>query len=127
MDKQTVMKIPETILNTIKHNRDLNYISKINPNDLFNEKNISKEAMDILCYLDYKYWMSNKKKKEVDIIIRNTNIQLELEKKKKYSTDIFKSSNIVSNNSINLPINTKKENKLKKFLKYIKNKLLNNK
>ena len=44
MDKTTVMKIPVEILETIKSKIDFNYKTNVNPNDLFNEKNISKEG-----------------------------------------------------------------------------------
>ncbi|MBR6033730.1 MAG: hypothetical protein IKP28_03205 [Clostridia bacterium] len=94
MDKTTVMKIPVEILETIKSKIDFNYKTNVNPNDLFNEKNISKEAMDILCYLDYTYWMSDDKKKEINTIIQNNTVQEELKKREQYSTEIlFKGNN----------------------------------
>ena len=46
MDKATVMKIPTEILQTIKNNKD----------DIFNEKNVNRETIDLLCYFYKHYW-----------------------------------------------------------------------
>ena len=56
MDKVTVMKIPISILQTIKDKKDNRYITKIDKNDLFNEHNVNRETIDILCYLYKHYW-----------------------------------------------------------------------
>ena len=55
MDKTTVMRIPEEILNRIISQRNKNFKSSIDRDDLFNENNISKDAMDLLCWIDYNY------------------------------------------------------------------------
>lgn len=56
MDKLTVMKIPIEVLQTIKKKKDDRYITKINKQDIFNEKNVSKETIDLLCYFYKHYW-----------------------------------------------------------------------
>ena len=56
MDKVTVMKIPISILQTIKNKKDNRYITKIDKDDLFNEHNVNRETIDILCYLYKHYW-----------------------------------------------------------------------
>lgn len=56
MDKVTVMKIPIEILQTIKKKKDNKYITKIDKKDIFNEKNVSKETIDLLCYFYKHYW-----------------------------------------------------------------------
>ena len=56
MDKATVMKIPTEILQTIKNNKDDIYITQIDKNDIFNEKNVNKETIDLLCYFYKHYW-----------------------------------------------------------------------
>ena len=68
MDKTTVMRIPEEILNRIISQRNKNFKSSIDSDDLFNENNISKDAMDLLCWIDYNYWASPERKKAVDDI-----------------------------------------------------------
>ena len=56
MDKATVMKIPIEILQTIKNNKDDGYITQIDKNDIFNEKNVNRETIDLLCYFYKHYW-----------------------------------------------------------------------
>ena len=56
MDKSTVMKIPIDILQTIKMKKDNRYITKIDKNDIFNEKNVDRETIDLLCYFHKNYW-----------------------------------------------------------------------
>ena len=66
MDKLTVMKIPEDILIKIKRERNHNFVTRINKKNIFNVNNVSKETIDLLCWLDYNYWMDNDQKKEID-------------------------------------------------------------
>ena len=56
MDKVTVMKIPINILQTIKNKKDNRYITKIDKNDIFNEKNVDRETIDLLCFFHKHYW-----------------------------------------------------------------------
>ena len=62
MDKVTVMKIPEELIKLIKENRNTSFETKIDKKNIFNPENISKEAVDMLCWLDYKYCMNENKK-----------------------------------------------------------------
>ena len=56
MDKVTVMKIPIEILQTIKNKKDNRYITQIDKNDIFNEKNVNRETIDLLFYFHKHYW-----------------------------------------------------------------------
>lgn len=56
MDKATVMKIPIEILQNIKKKKDNNYITKIDKKDIFNEENVNRETIDLLCYFYKHYW-----------------------------------------------------------------------
>lgn len=97
MDKLTVMKIPEHILKKIKDKRNINYKTKVNKEDIFNEKNVSKEAIDLLCWLDYNYWMDENKKREVDNICKEKYIKSEIKKRDKYNPEeMFKNKQINS-------------------------------
>ena len=58
MDKATVMKIPINILQTIKNKKDNRYITKIDKKDLFNENNVNRETIDLLCYFYKQYWIN---------------------------------------------------------------------
>ena len=65
MDKMTVMKIPIELLKIIKNNRNENYKTLVDKNDIFNMKNISDETRHVLAWLDVNYWMSEEKKKHL--------------------------------------------------------------
>ena len=96
MDKQTVMKVPIDIINTIKEQRNPKYQTKIDKNDIFNENNVNKETIDLLCYLDYHYWMDEAKKAEVDQIRKQRFQEEENEKREQYNPNaLFKNVNKV--------------------------------
>ena len=87
MDKVTVMKIPEKILSNIINQRNSEFKTSIDKYDLFNENNISRDAMDILCWITYNYWMNDSEKCDIDKI----NIEYEEAKELKYDpNNIFK-------------------------------------
>ena len=91
MDKVTVMKVPIDILNTIKEQRNPEYQTNIDKTDIFNENNVKKETIDLLCYLDYHYWMDENKKSEVDRIRRQRFQEEEKKKLEQYNpNDLFK-------------------------------------
>lgn len=72
MDKVTVMKIPLGVLEEINNNRDVNYISRINPNDLFNELNVERETIVFIAWLDYNYWADPEEREELhELFLRN--------------------------------------------------------
>lgn len=123
MDKSTVDKIPPKILNEINKNRNIYYKTTVNKKDIFNEKNVSKEAIDFLCYLDYNYWMSNDAKRKIDKINYKKFIKEEEEKRKKYNPDdIFKQHKkkheIEEKNSL---VEIKTNSVLEKIKKILKN------
>lgn len=126
MDKITVMKVPEEILNTIKKKRNVNYKTKIDKNDIFNEENISKEAIDFLCWIDYKYWMDENRKIKIDQIKFDKIRKYEEEKREKYVPDnlfkkqdqVEKTEDVMTNEVAMVEY---KESILKKFINKIKN------
>ena len=65
MDKMTVMKIPIELLKFIKENKNDNFNTLIDKNDLFNMNNISSETKHVLAWLDVNYWMSKEKKERL--------------------------------------------------------------
>lgn len=123
MDKITVMRIPEEILNTIKKKRNVNYKTKIDKNDIFNEENISKEALDFLCWIDYKFWMDESRKMKIDQINFDKIKKYEEEKREKYNPDkLFKDKKIESMDSLSnaLEMIEYKETIIRKFINKIK-------
>ncbi len=95
MDKLTVVKVPKEILKIIKTKRNINFKTRINKNDIFNEDNVSKETIDFICWIGYKYWIDEKRKFEIDKINIEKVKKSEEEKREKYNPDnIFKSREI---------------------------------
>lgn len=102
MDKMTVMKIPVNVLSSIKNLRNKNFKTNIDKNDIFNENNISKETVDLLCWLDYTYWSNENEKEEINNIIKENNRVEEINKRERYNPDNL----FVKNNQPKVDINT---------------------
>lgn len=91
MNRKTVMKIPCEILSIIKENRNINYVSKIDKNDMFNPNNLSEDAISILSWLDLEYLASNESKEEKLKIYQENEKLYQQKLKEKYNADkIFK-------------------------------------
>lgn len=91
MSKLSVMKIPDNILNNIVKNRNPEFKVNIDKNNIFNQDNISSEALDVLCFISYNYWMDDSEREKIDRI----NLRIGEEKKKKYNPDnLFKNKEI---------------------------------
>ncbi len=71
MNKSIVMKVPFEILQVIKENRNMDYTSKIDKDDLFNLNNISNDTVNVLAWLDVNYWISNEKKENLKVAFKN--------------------------------------------------------
>lgn len=94
MNRKTVMKIPLEVLQFIKENRNKEYISKINPNNIFNPDNISKEAKEILAVINIEYLESKESKKEKLKIYKENERKKQEELSEKYNTsNIFINKN----------------------------------
>ena len=87
MNKETVMRVPKNVLNNIITNRNSNFKTCIDKKDLFNQENISKEAMDLICYIAYNYWLDSDEKQKIDIINQDFYRESEKRKEKKYNPD----------------------------------------
>ncbi len=119
MDKKQVMKVPIDILENIKNNRDMNYISKIDKEDIFNKNNVSKKTISMLAYLNLKYWVDDERKKELVNLYRENEFKQEEAKKEKYGIDeIFKKNTEKENRKP--AIIKEKENFIKKIINKIK-------
>lgn len=117
MNKSIVMKIPFEILEIIKENRNLDYVSKIDKEDLFNLNNISKDTINLLAWLDVNYWIDKGKKEKVKLSYQKDFIQSKNEK----IYDLKKESNKIVNDNVQIKIykNTimyKIINKIKKLM-----------
>lgn len=86
MDKATVMKIPMGILEEINDNRDVNYISRINPEDLFNDMNVERETIVFIAWLDYNYWADPDEKERLHELFVRNQYEYEEELKRRFYT-----------------------------------------
>lgn len=116
MDKSSVMQIPENILQNIINNRNPNFKTNIKKDDLFNQENISKESLDILCWLTYTYWMDDDEKQEIDKINSEYN---DKENKLKYTSDDLFKNTYSNDNSIEI-IPEYKDNIFRKIIEKIR-------
>lgn len=118
MNKSIVMKVPVEILGVIKENRNLNYVSKIDKEDLFNLNNLSKDAINVLAWLDVNYWMDNEKKEKIKISYENE--RRESNQGEKYFVEkIEKECNKIITNEVQVKVY--KETIIKKIINKLKN------
>lgn len=110
MDKKTVMKIPIEILETIKENRNQEYNTQIDKNDIFNTENLNEETIKLLSWIDLNYWNTSENYEKIKRYNINETILDEWRKKERYeSIDIFNKpeDNLMSQNIMD---NTEQEN-----------------
>lgn len=97
MNKSIVMKVPIEILRCIKENRNTDYISKINREDLFNLNNISRDTINILAWLDVNYWISDEKKEKIKLSFKNNIKKREFEENFDFKNKRNENIKIISN------------------------------
>lgn len=125
MDKVTVMKIPIELLNKIKENKNDEYISRIDKEDIFNRNNVLPETIKYIAWLDVNYWETREEKERLRrLYFKKINEQNEIKKNKFSSSDLFKKEKSVVNNKITKDVELieyKKYNCLTSILNKIKN------
>ena len=95
MDRNIVMKIPIDIIEIFEQNKKENYESKIDYNDIFNKKNITKKTLNILAWLNLNYFSTPEEKSKLIEQYRKNDYIAEREKREKYNPDdLFKNKNL---------------------------------
>lgn len=93
MDSSLVERIPESLINFIKRNRDVAYMPNITKEVPINEQPLSKDAKILLSLIYRDYWCDEELKnilKREDAIAKK---EYERERREKYNSDnIFKNS-----------------------------------
>ena len=94
MDRNIISQIPFQIIKKIDEKRNKNYKTKIEKSDLFNLNNLSKEAVDMLLWIDVNYCKSiqekeNLKKKYYEKNVKSAN-EIFLNSKEKNEKEILK-------------------------------------
>lgn len=126
MDKITVMKIPIEILNKIKENKNDEYISRIDKNNIFNRDNVLPETIKYIAWLDVNFWESEEEKERLKKIhLEKINEEEKIKSNRYKSYDLFKNKYVeTSNNDFRVDSMIEyKENIFKKFFRFIRDKI----
>ena len=127
--KESVDKIPQTMIDTFKAKMDQNYDFKVDINKSFEEQELLDETKAIFANIFRDYWATPYQKERIETKEKYDRQKIEEEKKAKYNPDdIFNKRNkidieerIEESNTNNLPIEVKKEKFYEKLIKFIKN------
>lgn len=115
--KESVDKIPQTMLDTFNAKMDNDYDFKVDINKSFEEQNLLEETKAIFSNIFRDYWATSEQRERIEIKEKYDRQKNEEEKKKKYNTDdMFKNRK----NEIFLPIEIKKEKFFEKIINFFK-------
>lgn len=127
--KESVKKIPQTMIDTFNAKMNNTYNFSIDINKSFEEQELLDETKAILANIFRDYWATQYQKERIQAKERHDREKIEEEKREKYNSDIFKakesnktendSSKYAINNS-NLPIEVKKERFYEKIINFFK-------
>lgn len=94
LGNEYINKLPNSLLNMLKENRDINYSPQYNEDEPLNKQNIKKEALAIIALLHLNYWCESEQEKlEIKQILKNNENKYEQELREKYNPDnIFNKS-----------------------------------
>lgn len=127
--KESVKKIPQTMIETFNAKMDNTYNFSIDINKSFEEQELLDETKAILANIFRDYWATQYQKERIQAKERYDREKIEEEKREKYNSDIFKAkeSNKTQNdnskdaiNNSNLPIEVKKERFYEKIINFFK-------
>ena len=123
--KESVEKIPQTMLNTFNEKMDKNYDFSIDINKSFEEQELLEETKAIFANIFRDYWATPYQKERIQAKERYDWQKIEEEKKNNYNYDIFKNNNKINNKENksvenNLPIEVKKESFYNKIISFFK-------
>ncbi len=123
--KESVKKIPQTMLDTFNAKMDNTYNFSIDINKSFEEQELLEETKAILANIFRDYWATPYQKERIQAKERYDWQKIEEEKKNNYNHDIFKKNNKIDNKeneSIenNLPIEVKKEHFYNRIINFFK-------
>ena len=126
--KESVDKIPETMLEVFKTKMDKDWDFKVDINKSFDEQNLLDETKAIFAIIFRDYWATPYQKERIEAKERYDRQKIEEEKKNKYNPDdIFKKKQLTKeienteNYAEKLPIEVKKENFYQRIIKFFKN------
>ena len=123
--KESIDKIPQTMLDTFNSKMDNTYNFSIDINKSFEEQELLEETKAILANIFRDYWATPYQKERIQARERYDWQKIEEEKKNNYNYDIFKKDNKIDNKENesvenNLPIEVKKEHFYNKIIIFFK-------
>lgn len=125
--KESVDKIPKTMIDTFKTKMDKEYDFTVDVNKSFEEQDILEETKAIFANIFRDYWTTPYQKERIEAKEKYDRQKLEEEKMKKYNPeDIFKKkqqineSKTVENYNENLPMEVKKDSFYIKIINFFK-------
>ncbi|MBR2240295.1 MAG: hypothetical protein IJ890_02780 [Clostridia bacterium] len=123
--KESINKIPQTMLDTFNSKMDNTYKFSIDINKSFEEQELLEETKAILANIFRDYWATPYQKERIQARERYDWQKIEEEKKNNYNYDIFKKDNKIDNKENesvenNLPIEVKKEHFYNKIIIFFK-------
>ena len=91
LSEEDLLKIPEEVRNTIKENKDKEYVWKYDVSKELKEQNLSRDTIILLSYLNMEYLLNEEQKKYMQQLHELNEKKLEELKTEKYSVDdLFK-------------------------------------
>ena len=127
--KESVEKIPQTMIDTFNAKKDNTYNFTIDINKSFEEQELLDETKAILANIFRDYWATPYQKERIQAKERYDREKIEGEKSAKYNSDIFKTKDNIkteskteecNTNSNNLPIEVKKERFYERIINFFK-------
>ena len=126
--KESVNKIPQTMIDTFKAKMDKDYDFKVDINKSFEEQELLDETKAILANIFRDYWATPYQKEKIEAKERYDREKAEENKRKQYNPDDIFKKRQTSDESIkdkenlnnNLPIEVKKKNFYEKIINFFK-------
>ena len=127
--KESVDKIPQTIIDTFKAKMDKDYNFKVDINKSFDEQELLDETKAIFANIFRDYWATPYQKERIEAKEKYDRQKMEEEKRERYDADDLFSKGKTNNYKEepkedignNLPMEIKKERFYEKLIKFIKN------
>lgn len=127
--KESVDKIPQTMIDTFKAKMDNDYDFKVDINKSFEEQDLLDETKAIFANIFRDYWATPYQKERIEEKEKYDRQKMEEEKRENYDTNNLFSNRKINNDeeeiqdsiTNNLPMEIKKEKFYEKLIKFIKN------
>ena len=123
--KESVDKIPQTMIDTFNAKMDNNYNFAIDINKSFEEQELLEETKAILANIFRDYWATPYQKERIEAKEKYDRQKIEEEKRANYNYDIFKKNDKTEKDedkveNSNLPMEVKKEKFYEKIVNFFK-------